>query len=131
VRLLKTGDEDIHLAQAQKLDTSAASCACSGRQASSTSAAAGARWCAGPPGTTRRGNRSDALPDQHRLANERIQADGLAGRCKVLLQDYRDVPGEAVYDKIASVGMFEHVGLKNLPLYFGAIRRLLKTAASS
>jgi len=44
----------------------------------------------------------------------------------VLLQDYRDIPGEAVYDKIASVGMFEHVGLKNLPLYFGAIRRLLK-----
>ena len=35
------------------------------------------------------------------------------------------VPGEGVYDKIASIGMFEHVGLKNLPLYFGAIQRLL------
>jgi cyclopropane-fatty-acyl-phospholipid synthase len=44
----------------------------------------------------------------------------------VLLQDYRDVPGEGMFDKIASVGMFEHVGLKNLPTYFGVVRRLLK-----
>jgi cyclopropane-fatty-acyl-phospholipid synthase len=35
------------------------------------------------------------------------------------------VPGEGTFDKIASVGMFEHVGLKNLQLYFSAIRRLL------
>jgi cyclopropane-fatty-acyl-phospholipid synthase len=63
--------------------------------------------------------------NQHALANERIRAAGLAGRCKVLLQDYRDVPGDGVFDKIASVGMFEHVGFKNLPIYFGTIRRLL------
>ena len=42
------------------------------------------------------------------------------------LLDYRDVPGEGVFDKIASVGMFEHVGLKNLPVYFDKIRSLLK-----
>ncbi len=63
--------------------------------------------------------------NQHALAAERIRAAGLQDRCTVLLQDYRDVPGEGVFDKIASVGMFEHVGLKNLPLYFGAIHRLL------
>ena len=63
--------------------------------------------------------------NQHALANERIRAAGLQERCKVLLQDYRDLPGEGVFDKIASVGMFEHVGLKNLPIYFGSIRRLL------
>ena len=63
--------------------------------------------------------------NQHALANERIRAAGLQGRCRVLLQDYRDVAGEGVYDKIASVGMFEHVGLKNLPLYFATMRRLL------
>jgi len=63
--------------------------------------------------------------NQHALANERIRAAGLQDRVQVQLQDYRDVPGEGVYDKIASVGMFEHVGLKNLPLYFGAIQRLL------
>jgi cyclopropane-fatty-acyl-phospholipid synthase len=64
--------------------------------------------------------------NQHRLANERIKAAGLEDRCRVELQDYRDVPGEGVFDKIASVGMFEHVGLHNLPAYFGVIHRLLK-----
>jgi cyclopropane-fatty-acyl-phospholipid synthase len=63
--------------------------------------------------------------NQHALANERIKAAGLQDRCEVRLQDYRDVPGEGVFDKVASVGMFEHVGLKNLPVYFGALRRLL------
>ncbi len=63
---------------------------------------------------------------QHTLANERIREAGLQDRCRVLLQDYRDVPGEGIFDKIASVGMFEHVGLKNYPVYFGTIRRLLK-----
>jgi cyclopropane-fatty-acyl-phospholipid synthase len=43
----------------------------------------------------------------------------------VRLQDYRDVPEEGVYDKIASVGMFEHVGLRYLKAYFGKIRTLL------
>ena len=64
--------------------------------------------------------------NQFRLANERIRAAGLEGRCRVLLEDYRDHPGEARYDKVASVGMFEHVGLKNLPAYFGSVRRLLR-----
>jgi cyclopropane-fatty-acyl-phospholipid synthase len=64
--------------------------------------------------------------NQHRLATERIREAGLEGRCRVLLQDYRDAPGEGAYDKIASVGMFEHVGLRNLPVYFNAVRRLLK-----
>jgi len=36
------------------------------------------------------------------------------------------LPGESVYDKVASVGMFEHVGLKNLPVYFSTVHRLLK-----
>jgi cyclopropane-fatty-acyl-phospholipid synthase len=64
--------------------------------------------------------------NQFRLANERIHAAGLQDRCRVLLQDYRDHPGEGFYDKVASVGMFEHVGLKNLPVYFGAVQRLLR-----
>lgn len=64
--------------------------------------------------------------NQFRLANERIHAAGLQGRCRVLLEDYRDHRGAAPYDKIASVGMFEHVGLANLPVYFGAAARLLR-----
>jgi cyclopropane-fatty-acyl-phospholipid synthase len=40
--------------------------------------------------------------------------------------DYRDLPETEPFDKIASIGMFEHVGKKNFPAYFGKIHRLLK-----
>lgn len=63
---------------------------------------------------------------QFDLASRRIQAAGLQDRVTIELQDYRDLPGQHRFDKIASIGMFEHVGLKNLPLYFDTVRRLLK-----
>jgi cyclopropane-fatty-acyl-phospholipid synthase len=62
--------------------------------------------------------------NQYDFANERIRAAGLEGRCRVLLEDYRDHVG--TYDRVASVGMFEHVGLKNLPTYFSSIQRLVR-----
>ena len=53
--------------------------------------------------------------------------DGQLERCvDFRLQDYRDVPGEQVFDRISSIGMFEHVGLKNLRPYFDVVYRLLK-----
>ncbi|HWS74009.1 MAG TPA: cyclopropane-fatty-acyl-phospholipid synthase family protein [Quisquiliibacterium sp.] len=64
--------------------------------------------------------------NQFELATERVKAAGLEDRIEIRLQDYRDVPGEGVFDRISSVGMFEHVGLKNLRGYFDAIHRLLK-----
>ena len=64
--------------------------------------------------------------NQHDYAQRRIKELGLEGRCEVRLMDYRDVAEDGAFDKIASVGMFEHVGRKNLPLYFGKIARLLK-----
>jgi cyclopropane-fatty-acyl-phospholipid synthase len=64
--------------------------------------------------------------NQHDYARARIQELGLEGRCEVRLLDYRDVPEDGAYDKLASVGMFEHVGRENLPLYFGKIARLLR-----
>ncbi len=62
--------------------------------------------------------------NQYELAQERITKAGLADRCEVRLEDYRDVRG--TFDRIASVGMFEHVGLKNLRQYFDKINALLK-----
>jgi cyclopropane-fatty-acyl-phospholipid synthase len=62
--------------------------------------------------------------NQYDLARERIAAAGLAERCEVRLEDYRDVSGK--FDRIASVGMFEHVGLQNLRAYFSKIRDLLQ-----
>jgi len=64
--------------------------------------------------------------NQFDYAREQIAARGLAGRVKVELRDYLDLPEEALYDKIASVGMFEHVGVGRFPRYFGKIRRVLK-----
>jgi len=47
-------------------------------------------------------------------------------RVTVELRDYRDLQGQDVYDKVSSVGMFEHVGLANLPAYLGAVQRVLR-----
>ena len=62
------------------------------------------------------------------LARKHIMQAGLQDRVEAELRDYRDLVGESVYDKVASVGMFEHVGLRNLPLYFATVNRLLKPA---
>ncbi|HTD91381.1 MAG TPA: cyclopropane-fatty-acyl-phospholipid synthase family protein, partial [Burkholderiales bacterium] len=64
--------------------------------------------------------------NQFDYARERIRAEGLQDRCEVQLLDYRDIKGDGKFDKITSVGMFEHVGLKNLPAYFAKIHALLK-----
>ena len=63
---------------------------------------------------------------QYNYAREKIKREGLAGLCRVELKDYRELKGEKAFDKIASIGMFEHVGLKNLSMYFKNIRKLLK-----
>ncbi len=65
--------------------------------------------------------------EQHAYATQRIGEAGLQERCEVRLMDYRDVSEERPFDKIASVGMFEHVGKRNLKAYFGKIARLLKS----
>ena len=61
--------------------------------------------------------------NQYALARERVRAAGLEHLVEIRLQDYRDVQGQ--FDRITSVGMFEHVGTKHLPEYFGIIHRLL------
>lgn len=60
---------------------------------------------------------------QFELASERVRAAGLSDRIEIRLQDYRDVAER--YDRVTSVGMFEHVGLANLPDYFVRIGELL------
>lgn len=64
--------------------------------------------------------------NQHDYARKRIREEGLEALCDVKLLDYRDVPENEPFDKIASIGMFEHVGRTNLSLYFGKLFRLLK-----
>jgi cyclopropane-fatty-acyl-phospholipid synthase len=64
--------------------------------------------------------------NQHAHVNRLIAERGLAGRVRMELLDYRGLPEHEPYDKIASVGMFEHVGRARLPAYFAKIRRLLR-----
>lgn len=61
--------------------------------------------------------------NQYDLARERVREAGLEQQVEIRLQDYRDVTGR--FDRITSVGMFEHVGIANLPGYFARIRELL------
>jgi len=63
---------------------------------------------------------------QFHYVRQQIQARNMAGDCEVHLLDYRDFPEHEPFDKIASVGMFEHVGKRNLPTYFAKLHRLLK-----
>lgn len=63
---------------------------------------------------------------QCRHARERVEREGIAGRVRIELCDYRDLPEVARYDRVISVGMFEHIGLENFPMYFSTVRRVLK-----
>lgn len=66
---------------------------------------------------------------QFELARERVFEAGLAGRVEVLQLDYRELHqrfGPDAFDKVASVGMFEHVGLENLREYFSSVSRVLR-----
>ena len=63
---------------------------------------------------------------QLEYTQRRILSEGLQDRVTVELCDYRDLAGEGVFDKVSSVGMFEHVGLANLPTYLATVRRVLR-----
>jgi cyclopropane-fatty-acyl-phospholipid synthase len=63
---------------------------------------------------------------QAEWAHSRIQEAGLTDRCEVQLRDYRDLATSPAFDKVVSVGMFEHVGKSLLPEYFSSVGRLLR-----
>ncbi|CDM23626.1 Cyclopropane-fatty-acyl-phospholipid synthase [Castellaniella defragrans 65Phen] len=65
--------------------------------------------------------------NQHAYVNRLIQEKGLAGRVRMELLDYRKLDESRPYDKIASVGMFEHVGRAQLTGYFSKLRRLVRS----
>ena len=62
--------------------------------------------------------------EQHKVSQERAAAAGLADRVRFELRDYRQESGR--YDRIVSVGMFEHVGKRNYGEFFGKLRDLVK-----
>lgn len=62
--------------------------------------------------------------EQAKWCERAIQESGLQDRIKILIRDYREIDG--TYDKVASVGMSEHVGPKNLPVLFQTIWNVLR-----
>ncbi len=63
---------------------------------------------------------------QAEYANARIREAGLSDRCRVEVVDYREVPLDQRFDRLVSVGMFEHVGQAKLAEYLGRAWELLK-----
>ncbi|HEY7092025.1 MAG TPA: cyclopropane-fatty-acyl-phospholipid synthase family protein [Ktedonobacterales bacterium] len=63
---------------------------------------------------------------QAEWARARIAAAGMEDRCRVEVRDYRTLSSEAPFDKVVSVGMFEHVGRAQLPTYFATAYRVLR-----
>lgn len=63
---------------------------------------------------------------QYEHACAEVIKQNLQDQVSIELRDYRELTQSAAYDKISSIGMFEHVGLKNLPTYFYIVNQLLK-----
>ena len=64
--------------------------------------------------------------NQHAYVNKLIEQKGLSGRVRVDLLDYRELDPTQPFDKMSSVGMFEHVGRANMTRYFAHMQALLK-----
>ena len=61
---------------------------------------------------------------QHDYTVGKVRREGLEDQVTVELRGYENLDGE--YDKISSIGMYEHVGVRNYPTYFGKLNRLLR-----
>jgi cyclopropane-fatty-acyl-phospholipid synthase len=123
----RTGTEDIHTAQRQKLDHICRKLRLApGERLLDIGCGWGGllRFAAQNYGV--QGVGVTLSKNQYAYAHERIAQDGLADRIDIRLQDYRDIDADRPFDKIVSVGMYEHVGEQNYPLYFGRVRDLLK-----
>lgn len=64
--------------------------------------------------------------NQYEYTCRKIAEYGLERQVSVEIRDYRDMPMSDQYDKIVSIGMVEHVGQRNLPLYYETVHRLLR-----
>jgi len=80
-------------------------------------------WAARRYGARVHGITLSAAQQAHAAA--RVAAEGLADRVTIELRDYRSLPAGARYDRVVSVGMFEHVGAAHFGAYFATVRRVL------
>ncbi|MFP6665067.1 MAG: cyclopropane-fatty-acyl-phospholipid synthase family protein [Deltaproteobacteria bacterium] len=64
--------------------------------------------------------------EQVKFAQARIREAGLEDSCRVEYRDYRDIKQETSFDKIAAIGIIEHIGRENYSSYFAKVHSLLK-----
>ncbi len=62
--------------------------------------------------------------NQAEFGNERIRANGLEGKARILCMDYREIP-KGTFDRISNLEMVEHVGVKNLKPFYEQVYQLL------
>lgn len=67
--------------------------------------------------------------EQHDYAQARMAAAGLSDQVTIRLQDYRDIQGQ--FDQVVSIEMFEAVGERYWPAYFGKVREVLKPGGAA
>lgn len=123
----RTGSEDINLAQRQKLDHICRKLLLRpGDRLLDIGCGWGGllHWAATNYGIT--GIGITLSEQQCAYAREWMARDKLDTKIEIKLQDYRELAAEERFDKIVSVGMYEHVGPRNYPTYFGTIAKLLR-----
>ncbi len=70
--------------------------------------------------------------EQTEMTKRRITEEGLDGQVEVELMDYRELSEKGrTFDRVVSVGMFEHVGKENIPVYMRAVKKMLKPGGLS
>ena len=69
-----------------------------------------------------RGHGVTLSEEQLALAQEKVERLGIADKITFELRDYQELDGR--FDKNASIGMYEHIGLKNIDAYFKTVRAL-------
>jgi cyclopropane-fatty-acyl-phospholipid synthase len=123
----KSGDEDIHTAQQQKLDHICRKLLLRpGDRLLDIGCGWGGllQWAADRYGAS--GVGVTLSERQYASARDAIASSNLTDLVDIRLQHFRDIHDSGGFDKIVSVGMYEHVGLRNLPAYFQTVARLLR-----
>ncbi|MBL1177003.1 class I SAM-dependent methyltransferase [Pantanalinema sp. GBBB05] len=82
------------------------------------------RWAVKHYGVTGYGITLSA--EQVAFNHQQIEAEGMGDRLQVELRDYRELPQQPTFDKAVAIGIIEHIGRKNYPVYFNHIMSVLK-----
>lgn len=64
--------------------------------------------------------------EQAKYGQEWVRREGLEDRCEIHHMDYRDIPMDQTFSKISAIGIIEHIGIANYPVFFNSVRARLR-----